>query len=456
MKSAKLACSITPARENLFHRISAKTCAGLLSMSASGVLSLGILLGATFTVNAPAFAASELDSPQGIAAVINDQIVSRFDLEQRVKLIMVTSGIPDKPENITRLEPQVLRTLVDEILETQESDRLEIKVEEKEIQAQIDGIAKRANMTSKQIDEFLKENNVSKNSLIDQIRAEIAWNKVIGQRFSPTITVSEEEVTEVLTRLNEEANEPRYLVSEILLTFDTPSQEQEMMGGASRLAEQIRAGAPFGAVAQQFSRAATAANGGDMGWVHLSQLPEGVSELVSQMGIGAVSEPVKTLNGIYIIQLRNKQSGTGADPMQDEWTFRRVLLPLTPDAPPAALERRAQESAKFIKEFKSCETIDEQIKSYLGGRAEPARDAVFASLDGRMQSAVSKSKPGQMLPPLRSHEGIEMVAVCAHKTSSAELPTRDSIEDNLFSQQLSMMARRHLRDLRRDAVIEMR
>ena len=286
------------------------------------------MLGATLTASAPALAAGESTGQQGIAAVINDQIVSRYDLEQRVKLIMVTSGIPDSPENISRIEPQVLRTLVDETLETQEADRLDIKVEEKEINEQIEGIAKRANMTTEQIDDFLKENKVSRNSLLNQIRAEIAWNKVIGQRFSPTITVSEEEVTEVLNRLNEEANEPRYLVSEILLTFDTPSQEQEMMGGASRLAEQIRMGAPFAAVAQQFSRAATAANGGDMGWVHLSQLPEGVSEMVSQMGIGAVSEPVKTLNGIYIVQLRNKQSGTGSDPMQDEWTFRRVVLPL--------------------------------------------------------------------------------------------------------------------------------
>ncbi|MDO8422056.1 MAG: peptidylprolyl isomerase [Parvibaculum sp.] len=425
-------------------------------MSVSGVLSLGILLGATLTAGAPALAAGESTGQQGIAAVINDQIVSRYDLEQRVKLIMVTSGIPDSPENISRIEPQVLRTLVDETLETQEADRLDIKVEEKEINEQIEGIAKRANMTTEQIDDFLKENKVSRNSLLNQIRAEIAWNKVIGQRFSPTITVSEEEVTEVLNRLNEEANEPRYLVSEILLTFDTPSQEQEMMGGASRLAEQIRMGAPFAAVAQQFSRAATAANGGDMGWVHLSQLPEGVSEMVSQMGIGAVSEPVKTLNGIYIVQLRNKQSGTGSDPMQDEWTFRRVVLPLTPDAPPAALERRAVESAKFIREFKSCDAIDEQIKSYLGGRADAARSAIFGSLDGRMQSAVSKSKPGQTLPPLRSQEGIEIVAVCDHKANAGEMPTRDSIEDNLFSQQLSMMARRHLRDLRRDAVIEMR
>lgn len=456
MKSEKLACSVTPANKNFFHRISAKTCSGLLAMSVSGVLSLGILLGASFTPSGPALAASEVDSPQGIAAVINDQIVSRFDLNQRVKLIMVTSGIPDTPENVSRLEPQVLRSLVDEVLEMQEAKRLEIKVEDKDIKDQIDGIAKRANMTSDQIDAFLAENKVSKASLLDQIRAEIAWNKVIGQSFSPTITVSEEEVTEVLDRLKEEANEPRYLVSEILLTFDTPSQEQEMMGGASRLAEQIRMGAPFSAVAQQFSRAATAANGGDMGWVHLSQLPESVSEMVGQMGIGAVSEPVKTLNGIYIIQLRNKQSSTGADPMKDEWTFRRVLLPLTPDAPQAAVERRAAESAKFISEFKSCEGIDAQIKSYLGGRADAARSAVFASLDSRMQSAVSKSKPGDVLPPLRSREGIEMVAVCDHKSNVAEMPTRDNIEDNLFSQQLSMMARRHLRDLRRDAVIEMR
>lgn len=444
MKSEKLACSFTPAGGNLFRRIAIHFGLWLSVFCLAGGFAAG-----------PARAA-DVDSAQGIAAVVNDQIVSRYDLEQRVKLIMVTSGIPNTPENVNRIESQVLRSLVDEALEKQEAKRLEIKVENDEVEKQLEGIAKRANMTMTQIDAFLKQNDVSKASLVGQIYADIAWNKVVNQQFGPLVSVGEEEVDEVMKRLKDESDQPRYLVSEILLTFDTPAQEQEISGGALRLADQIRRGAPFAAVAQQFSQSPSSANGGDIGWVHLSQLPREVAPIVEQMGIGATSDPIKTLNGLYIVQLRNKQTGLGADPMQDEWTLARIVLPLSPDAPAPLVERRATEATKLAREFKSCDELPEQIKAYVGGIAETPRTVSFSKLDTRMQSALSKSKPGQIIPPIRSNQGIEMVAVCSKKTVDTQMPTREAIEDNLYAQQLSMMARRHLRDLRRDAVIEIR
>ncbi|HEY4343519.1 MAG TPA: peptidylprolyl isomerase [Parvibaculum sp.] len=445
MKSEKLACSFTPARENLLRRFAVQVGVWVAIVCLAGTFAAGI-----------ARADDDVESAQGIAAVINDQIVSRYDLEQRVKLIMVTSGIPNTPENKNRIEGQVLRSLVDETLEKQEAKRLEIKVEQSEIDKQLEGIAKRANMTMEQIDKFLKENDVSRSSLVNQIQADIAWNKVVSQQFGPLVTVGDEEISEILKRLKDESDQPRYLVSEILLTVDSPAQEQEISGGARRLADQIRQGAPFSAVAQQFSQSPSSANGGDIGWVHLSQLPREVAPIVEQMGIGAVSDPIKTLNGLYIVQLRNKQTGLGADPMQDQWTLSHVVLPLSPDAPPALVERRAAEATKFAQEFKSCDEVSSQIKAYVGGIAEAPRTVAFGKLDSRMQQALSKSKPGEVIPPIRSNQGIEMVAVCGHVTTDAQMPTRDAIEDNLYAQQLSMMARRHLRDLRRDAVIEIR
>lgn len=396
------------------------------------------------------------DDQQGIAAVVNDQLISRFDLDQRVKLIMSTSGIQDTPENRQRVEPQILRSLVDETLENQEAKRLGIKVEQKDIDAQLEGIAKRANMTTEQIDQYLETNGVNKESLVSQIRTEIAWNKVVSQQFGPLITVSDEEINSIIERLKTESDQPRYLLSEILLTFDNAEQENEMFEGAGRLAQQIRQGAPFGSVAQQFSRSPTARNGGDMGWVYLSQLSTDIADVVKDMGIGAVSEPIKTLNGIYLIELRNKQSGTGNDPMKDTWTLTKVVLPLAQDASGAAVEARVAQAKTFQAEFKTCDGIDALVKPFAGARVDAPQAVVFGNLPPQMQELLSKSKPGDLLPPARARDGIELVAICDHKAENAQLPSREQIEDNLYSQQISMMSRRHLRDLRRDAVIEMR
>jgi peptidyl-prolyl cis-trans isomerase SurA len=461
MKSEKFTGLFSPAGSRLFRRLPAR----ILTVIATGGIAALLLIApaqaedalqSLLNPAAPEAPAATQDTSQGIAAVVNDKIISRYDLQQRVKLIMATSGIPDTPDNVARIEPQILRALIDEALELQEAKRLDIKVEQKEIDKEFESIAKRANMSLDQINAYLKQNGVSKDSLLDQIRADIAWNKLIGQQFGAQISVGEDEIDDVMRRLKEESDQPRYLVSEILLTFDNPAQEQEMVTGAQRLVDQMRQGAPFASVARQFSQSPSSANGGDIGWVHASQLPAEVAPTVQKMEISAISDPIKTLSGVYIVQLRNKQTGIGPDPMRDQWTLVHILLPLTPDAPPAAVERRATETTKFIHDFKSCADLAGQIKNYVGGVAGAAQQVTFGELDAKLRGALSKAKPGEILPPIRSAQGIEMVAVCDHKADQTAMPTRDSIEDNLFSQQLSMMARRHLRDLRRDAVIEIR
>ncbi|MEX0838591.1 MAG: peptidylprolyl isomerase [Parvibaculum sp.] len=390
---------------------------------------------------------------QGIAAVVNDQIISSYDLEQRVKLVMVSSGIPNTAENVSRIRGQVLRSLVDEYLQRQEARRLNVNIERTELDSALERIAQRSNMTVEQIDEFLKEGGVSRTALETQISSEMAWQRVVQQQFGPLVTVGQGEVDEVLRRLEEEADQPRYLVSEILITFDGPVHAEEISAGTQRLVEQMREGAPFEAVARQFSQSASAANGGDIGWVHASQLPDGVGDVVTNMQPGMISDPIRTVNGFYIIQVRSMQTGTGADPMRDQYSLMLVRLPLTPDADPAAVSRRAREAQEFRSQVASCESAPALIRKYLSGTSEAPRQVLAGNLDPRTRQALANVAVGKATEPIRSEAGVEMLVVCGHKPAQGEIPTREQIDNSLYEQQLSMMGRRHLRDLRRDAVV---
>lgn len=390
---------------------------------------------------------------QGIAAVVNDLVISSYDLDQRVKLVLLSSGIPNTPENVARIRGQVLRSLVDEYLKAQEAERLNIAVSQEEVDQAFERIAQRSNMTAEQIAETLKEGGISRATLEQQIRVDMAWNRAMQQRFAPLVTVGDNEIDEVMRRLQEESGEPRYLVSEILISFDNPGHADEIAAGAQRLADQIRQGAPFEAVARQFSQSASAANGGDIGWVHASQLPDGVREVVTQMQPDMVSDPIRTLNGFYIIALRAMQTGTGADPMRDQYMLMQVLLPLTPDADPQAVNRRAREVNEFRNSINSCEEAEQQIKKYVSGAASPPQQAIAGQLDPRVRQAIAGVPVGKASEPIRSDRGVEMIVVCGHRAAEGEMPTREQIDSTLFEQQLSMMGRRHLRDLRRDAVV---
>lgn len=392
----------------------------------------------------------------GIAAIVNDAVISKYDLDQRVRLVVATSGLQPTRENIERIREQVLRSLVDEKLQMQEAERLELPVEDEEVDESIAGIAQRAGMTSEEIIEYLDESGVNEAALRTQITADVAWNRVISARFAPLVQIGEDEIDETLARINNDASQVQFQLGEIYLSFDNPNQEREMTQGAQRLVEQLRAGAPFPSVAQQFSQAASAASGGDIGWVSESQLAPQIAEAVSRMDVGTVSNPIRSLNGFYIMQLRSKRQGLGPNPLETRFQVMQVIFPLAPDAPERALQARVAQANKFRSEFRTCSSAPEQINAYPGARISQPSNLTAAQLRNPMRDQLLKTEAGTVVPIGRTERGVEALIVCDRKDDVGNQPTRDSIENTLFNQEVSMMARRHLRDLRRDAVIEYR
>lgn len=430
-----------------------RTTQSLRKLSPLGMfcLILGLLTGPMAMQSAKA--AGEV---LGIAAIVNDAVISRYDLDQRVRLVMVTSGIQPSPENVERIREQVLRSLVDEQLQLQEAARLEITIADEEIDSSIDGIAQRAGMTRSQIVEYLRSNGVNEAALRTQILADASWNRVTGARFAPIVTIGDDEITEALNRIAADANQVQYQLQELYLGFEGPAQEREMSVGAQRLIEQLRAGAPFSSVAQQFSQAASAANGGDIGWVSESQLGPEIAEVVRSMDVNTVSDPIRTVNGFYVMQLKSRRQGLGPNPLETQFSLIQLVLPLAPDAPNAAVQARVAQIEKLQAEFRTCARLPDQVSSIPGAQVSQPQTVTAAQLRGPIRAVVMEKEAGSFVPAGRTQRGIEALVVCDRKDDQGNQPTRDSIENNLFNQELSMMARRHLRDLRRDAVIEMR
>jgi len=411
---------------------------------------LGLFLSAT---PKPAQAAGEV---LGIAAIVNDSVISKYDLDQRVRLVVATSGLQPTPENIERIREQVLRSLVDEKLQVQEAARLELKIDDEEVDESISNIAQRASMTFEELIEYLEETGVNEAALRTQITADVAWNRVISARFAPLVKIGEDEIDETLGRIANDANQVQFQLAEIYLGFDNPNQEREMTQGAQRLVEQLRAGAPFSSVAQQFSQAASAAGGGDIGWVSESQLAPQIADVVARLDVGTVSDPIRSLNGFYIMQLRSKRQGLGPNPLETRFQIMQVLFELAPNAPDRAVQGRIAQANKFRSEFRTCAAAPEQIEAIPGARISQPSTLTAAQMRNPMRDQMLATEAGTVVPIGRTERGVEALIVCDRKDDVGNQPTRESIENTLFNQEVSMMARRHLRDLRRDAVVELR
>ena len=277
-----------------------------------------------------AFSAASVRAQESFrpAAVVNDEVISVLDLAMRVRLAIVGAGVEDSQEVRRRLTPQVLRGLIDERLQLQEAERLDISVADDEVARALQQIAGQNNMSEGQFLSMLRNRGVIPTTLIDQIRAQIAWQIVVRRRLRPTITISEEEVEEVADRLSGRQGAIERRVAEIFVAVESATLEEEALANANRLLQEILAGANFAGLARQFSQSATANLGGDRGWVREGELPEELDAALGQMGPGDVSRPIRTVSGFHILLLRDMRKNEGQEVdrarIQENLTNQRV------------------------------------------------------------------------------------------------------------------------------------
>ncbi len=260
-----------------------------------------------------------------IAAVVNDDVITGLDLAIRTRMSILSAELPDTSEMRNRVARQVLRVMIDERLMLQEAARQNISVQQAEVDAELAKLAERNGITLDQFAGFLVQNGVLLEPLADQIRATIAWSKLVNGRLRPRAVVTEEDIDELLRETEANKGQPQRRVSEIFLAIDQAGVEEEVRLNAVRLIEQIDAGAPFSAIAAQFSDSATAAVGGDVGWVRPGQLSPEVDEALQSMGEGEIAGPVRAAGGYYVLQLRG-QRVIAEDTQPDREEVRRVLL----------------------------------------------------------------------------------------------------------------------------------
>src|SRR6185369_4537866 len=136
-----------------------------------------------------------------------------------------------------------------------------------------------------QLAQYLESQGSSVRSLRRQIEGEIAWQRLQRAKIESGVSVGEDEVKAVLDKLNASKGTEEYRVGEIFLSA-TPDTQSQTMANASKILEQLRAGASFAGYARQYSEASTAAVGGDLGWVRPEQLPQTLGSALRQMGPG--------------------------------------------------------------------------------------------------------------------------------------------------------------------------
>jgi len=394
-----------------------------------------------------------------IVAVVNDEAISEGDLNNRIKLAMVAGNYPNSPEVRDKLIPQVLRALIDDQLRIQEARRLKLTVDKEEIDAELKQTADSNHQTVSQLKEALAKEGVPFATLERETLAQISWRKVVQKEIRHRIEVTDEEIESAYTKMLASVDKQQYLVAEIFLAVDTPNDDARVRAFAENLEMQIRQGASFAKLAQQFSQAAGAAQGGDLGTVQEGELPDELNQTLRKMEPGTVSSPVRTQGGYHILLLRAKGDALAGDPNLAEVHLKNVLVPFTKQPTKEDIPRLTAEAAKIGAGLPNCAAIDEKgRRDGLGGDlGKPGQMTKIGALPRGIGAVVASLQVNQMSQPVPTNDGMMMFMVCARKDPpKRKPPTKEQVGNQLYIERLDMQQQRYLSDLRTSGFVDVR
>ena len=388
-------------------------------------------------------------------AIVNGDVITQTDVEQRLALLAIANGGQIPPEERQRPGEQVLRNLIDETLEIQAAKAEKIDIKQSDIDKTVQRVADNVKKSPAQLAAFLDTSNSSIKTLRRQIEGEIAWQRLQRAKIESGVSVGDDEVKAVMDKMNASKGTEEYRVGEIFLSA-SPSTEAQTLENANKILTQLRAGASFAGYARQYSEASTAAVGGDLGWVRPEQLPPAIADTMKQMPSGSISNPIPVPGGFSIIAVQDTRKILTPDPRDAILSLKQVSITFPKGTSRDAAEPMVSRFAEAAKTLGGCGGA-EKIAADFHGEVVTSDQVKLRDLPPALQRLMLPMQVGQATQPFGSlDEGVRVLVMCGRDEVDQSAPSYDDIYNQLNEDRVNSRSRRYLRDLRRDAVIEFR
>ena len=429
------------------------------------------LIGAPVAVSAQAAganAATGLDLPAKVeilgksnpnvrkpTAVVNGQIITGTDVDQRVALLIAAAKGPVPAEEMERLRTQVLRNLIDETLQIQEARAQEIEVAQAEVdQTYARVAAQNFGQNPAAMDAYLVKIGSSPASLKRQILGEMSWQRLQARNISPFVNVSAEEVNEMRARLEASRGTEEYRLGELWLA-STPETREQVLANIGKIIEQLRQGGSFQGYARQYSESSTAAAGGDLGFVRLERLPSELAVAARSMQVGQLVGPIENSGGFSILVLIDKKAILTADARDAVLSLKQITLDFPAGIAEPDARARLETFTNAVQAMKGCGDAESGAAA-IGAQVAASDGIVLRSLPEQLQPLLADLQIGQATTPFGSvQDGVSVLMLCGRDDpQEAGAPSFDELMNQLEEDRVNKRAQRFLRDLRNDAVIE--
>lgn len=404
-----------------------------LSKSLRAMAVLGALSGAS----APAFAQQNLFAP---VALVNDSVVTRYELNQRLLL--------NKFLGRTDSYNETLDTLVNERLQGDTTKRYNITADDEAIAKAIESFASRGKLSPQRFINLLAKEGIAAETFRDYIKTSIAWRNYVQARFNTRAVISEADIDRELSQ-NSPNGGLRVLLSELFL----PARNPEETAKSEALAKQIQSKpsiAAFAGAAREYSVAPSGKkDGGKREWIATGDLPPPVRSAISGLRAGEITKPLSTGNAMAIFQLRAVAEIDRPTPNANAIKYAAYYIN-------GGHSDEAMSRAAYVKSMvNTCSDLYGIAK----GEAETSLDIGTVSvrdIPNDVALELSKLDNGETSTALTRSNGQTLVflMLCNREYDAVSASVdRDQIKAGLRNKRLTEMANSHLAELRADASI---
>lgn len=403
--------------------------------------------------------AAHAQSLDRVIAVINDDVITRLELENRLTGLdaeIKTKGGDSPPRDVLR--KQMLQKMINDKLQLQTAMRMGLKVSENALDEAVMSVARNNKLTLRQLREALAAEGIPYALFRDSINTQMLINQIYTRLIRNRVVITEEELDGYIANGGGKADAREYDISHILVRVAEGASPEKLDIGrnkAKSIVSRIQRGMDFAEAAATYSEAPDAAQGGRLGWRTPDQLPELFSDALGKIDVGRSTNVLQSPNGFHILYI-NDAKGSNATAVS-QTRVRHILFRTDEFLSEAEAEQRVEQIRERIlngDDFAELARIhsDDPISAAKGGELGWVMPG---ELTGSFEDAMGKLDVRELSGPVLSPFGLHLIQVLDRRQQNmGKEVTRGRARAQLVAQKSEERYENWLRRLRDESYVE--
>ena len=248
------------------------------------------------------FFSNILANENKIIVKIDNQIITSYELKNKILTNIILLNEELNQNNINKNKKLALDSLINSRIKRKEFEKYNIDINKTNILSQL--LAVSANNINELKKKF-EVNNLSYEMFEEDIKIEVTWKQFIFQMYNNKVKINEKEIEKQIDKIKKNRLDiEEFRISEILISFNDETDKKNKISFINKKINENG----FDETALRYSESSSAYEKGDLGWLNAASLSDQISKIISSLNVGDISPPIENMNDVLFLKLIDKRS----------------------------------------------------------------------------------------------------------------------------------------------------